>query len=258
MEKKTGRGLNAMYVISLILLIPFLTLGIYLCIQRLEAKRMGGTATMYGLTVVDVIDPVDLLGQKYNGYNKVIVKEFNTHDLKKGDLVAYYSIVDNPRQTSQVRFARIDSIRTYNGGLQLHMSDMASPFHYTDHTAVIGKFLDTGRAAIFFLDAVTSDLGVALIAVVPMFVIMIIQIAAYVAVAKEKEGAVTSTDLILYDMNQTALVFDDDWQPGQQTGPTLALQSAEQARREQFRRQQEMMQQRMQQQQQQGAPKQPK
>lgn len=253
MENKTssGKGLNFLYIISLILLIPFVAFGIFLCVEKFESKRMGGTASFYDYTVVDVTNPVELLGQQYNGYDKVIVTKCNTADLVVGDLVAYYSVVDNNRQTSQVRFAKIVSTRHYNGGLQLNMSDIGGNFIYTDESAVVGKYAEMSRVEIFFIDAVASDLGVALISIIPVFILMLIQIAAYVAVAKEKEPAVTSTDLVLYDMNQTALVYDDDWEPGQQTGPTLALQSAEQAKREQMRSQQEMRQQQMQQRQQQ-------
>lgn len=249
-NKSSGKGLNFLYILSLVLLIPVVAFGIFLCVEKFEAKRMGGTQSFFDYTVVDVSNPVELLGQQYNGYEHVVVKTCNTADLAVGDLVAYYSVVES-RQTSEVRFARIVSTRNY-GGVQLYnMSDIGGDFIYTTASQIIGEYTEMSRGTIFCLSAATSDIGVAMIAIIPVFLLMLIQIAAYVAVAKEKEGAVTSTDLVLYDMNQTALVYDDDWEPGEQTGPTLALQSAEQAKREQMRIQQEIRQQQMQQRQQQ-------
>jgi hypothetical protein len=207
-------------------------------VQKLEAKRLGSANTIYGATVVKVDNLESLLGSAFRGYGNVVVNKVNVADLKVGDLVAYYSATDNENQTSQVVFARIVSQRVVDNERIFHMSDMSDNFDYSKGEYIIGRYTEMNRAAIFVLDSFTSDLGVALICLLPLMVIMIIQIAAFVAVSKE-DDTVTSTELVLYDMNQSALVFDDEWEPGKQEGPTLALQSAEQARREQVKKQYE-------------------
>lgn len=173
-EKKQPFAARLINVILNLILWLIVIVAAFFSIVTLSAKSNVGVARIFGYTPMPVLS--ESMRGSFDKGDLIIVKQVDPANLKKGDIIAYWTVIDNKKA---VNTHRVFDVKAENGTYQFMTKGDANklPDNYVVSSGdIVGKYVALVPVLGNVLTLLSSSIGFLLIIVLPLLAFFVYQL----------------------------------------------------------------------------------